>query len=1314
MVNRIRAWLAPPLLEDPQLARRATLINWVMFFVFITLSVLLIFTPAAELGQQINWGTFAVFYGMLLICKILLNKGWLRFVIVVLIVLPWVVVLGLAAMQNGLASIALFTLLPLLLAAGLLAGRREAAALMLASAIALAALAIGEASGWLPLSRSVIAPEQIALRYVANLLLATLILYLSAGITERAFEKLREELRLRQEFQASVLRQANELALLHNVRTALSKHSDLPSLIEAVVEAIREIFGYTLVSLYLLDGRVLKLQHQVGYEHTIPEIPMDKGICGRVLRTGRPVFLPDVRNDPEFLGAMEHLTSEIAVPLFDAGQVVGVLNVESQRGVELGERDLVLIEALGEHVSLALERARILSQLQQSEERYRVVSELTSDYAFFLRRQPDGSFRFEWVTEAYERVTGYSLAEVNGLGDPAQFILEEDAEEAKRLEVELAEGETASGEYRIRTKSGDVRWIRSANRPLFEGNQWVGILGAARDVTWDVEAEQTVRASEYRYRALFEQTNDAVFIIGLDEKILQVNQRASDLLGYYSEELVGCFADELLLVEEREAGRQRFSELLELNSLPMYERTFVRKDGSHMPAEINVALVRDPEGEPLHIQSVVRDISERKRAEQQLLEERNLLLGLINAVPDGLYAKDKQSRFIIANRAVTEGYRLDRQDDISGLHDRDFIDSALAARYHEEERRVMETGEPVINKEESWLGPNGKRLWSLTSKVPLQNSQGEIVGTVGATRMITDVKEAEQALRESEYRFRSVFEQSNDGILITGVDGTRIAVNARAAEQLGYTIDDLMKMQKNVAVAPEEQAAAEKNWARILGGERLPPYERTAVKKSGERIILEMNVSLVRDEVGDPLFVQTIARDVTERRTQEQERERLLRDLQRQSNRLQTAVEIAANTIAILKPEQLIRDAVNLIADRFGFYYVGLFLVDGPGEYAVLAAGSGPAGAEMLAAGHKLRVGGESMIGWCTDNKRARIALDVGEDAVHFENPALPATRSEMALPLMSRGTVLGALTVQSDIEAAFTEDDIAALQAMSDQLAGAIENARLYEESRVELKRRERAEAAVRKLNKELEQRVDQRTAQLQAANQELESFAYTVSHDLRAPLRAIGGYASILLEDYAQPLAGQPEHYLNQIRANIDRMGLLIDGLLTFSRLGRQQVKRQPVELRSLVQSVMEEQKQDMKGRKVKLVLGELPIVQADPTLIRQVYANLLGNAVKFTRGRKQATIQVGVEEQEGEAVFFVRDNGVGFDLKYVDKLFGVFQRLHPAHEYEGTGVGLAIVQRIVNRHGGRVWVEAAEDRGATFYFTLGEDGGDDGATG
>jgi light-regulated signal transduction histidine kinase (bacteriophytochrome) len=239
-----------------------------------------------------------------------------------------------------------------------------------------------------------------------------------------------------------------------------------------------------------------------------------------------------------------------------------------------------------------------------------------------------------------------------------------------------------------------------------------------------------------------------------------------------------------------------------------------------------------------------------------------------------------------------------------------------------------------------------------------------------------------------------------------------------------------------------------------------------------------------------------------------------------------------------------------------------------------------------------------------------------------------------------------------------------------------------------------------------ELEQRVIERTAQLEAANKELEAFSYSISHDLRAPLRAMHGFSRILLEEHAPHLAPEAQHYLRSVRDNAQHMGQLIDDLLTFARLSRQPLKRQRVECTDLVRQVLVELGSEYAGRRVDIAIGDLPSCQADPALLKQVLVNLCTNALKFTRYREVAVIEIGCLKADGESVYFVKDNGVGFDMQYVGKLFGVFQRLHRANEFDGTGVGLAIVQRIISRHGGRVWAEAAVNQGATFYFTLGRD--------
>ncbi len=248
------------------------------------------------------------------------------------------------------------------------------------------------------------------------------------------------------------------------------------------------------------------------------------------------------------------------------------------------------------------------------------------------------------------------------------------------------------------------------------------------------------------------------------------------------------------------------------------------------------------------------------------------------------------------------------------------------------------------------------------------------------------------------------------------------------------------------------------------------------------------------------------------------------------------------------------------------------------------------------------------------------------------------------------------------------------------------------------------RAEAEILKLNSELERRVIQRTAELDNANKELEAFAYSVSHDLRAPLRAMDGFSRILMEDFSEGLDSTAQRYLRLVRENAQQMGELIDHLLAFSRLGRQAMKTEPTHMGDVVQRALDELSAVREGRDIHIEIGDLPDCEVDPVLLRQVYVNLLGNALKFTREREHPAIEVGSQNQEGQTIFFVRDNGVGFDMRYADKLFGVFQRLHRIDEYEGTGVGLATVQRIIHRHGGRIWAEAEVGRGAAFFFTLG----------
>jgi signal transduction histidine kinase len=283
-----------------------------------------------------------------------------------------------------------------------------------------------------------------------------------------------------------------------------------------------------------------------------------------------------------------------------------------------------------------------------------------------------------------------------------------------------------------------------------------------------------------------------------------------------------------------------------------------------------------------------------------------------------------------------------------------------------------------------------------------------------------------------------------------------------------------------------------------------------------------------------------------------------------------------------------------------------------------------------------------------------------------------------------------------------------AGLRHARDLLGGEYEHQRsefghTMEGLHAQIRARQQAEDEIRSLNQQLEKRVQQRTAELRETNQELEAFTYSVSHDLRAPLRHMDGYSRILQQEFGPQLPEQAQHYLERVRGAATHMSALVEDLLQLSRIGRQEPQRRMVSANELLEEARAEVLPEAGDRAIHWEVAALPQLEADPMLLRQVFSNLLSNAIKFTRPAPRAVIEIGSREEEGEIIIFIRDNGAGFDPRFADKLFGVFQRLHRQDEFEGTGIGLATVQRIVHKHGGRVWAESQVGQGATFCFSL-----------
>ncbi|HEX7012524.1 MAG TPA: ATP-binding protein [Steroidobacteraceae bacterium] len=416
--------------------------------------------------------------------------------------------------------------------------------------------------------------------------------------------------------------------------------------------------------------------------------------------------------------------------------------------------------------------------------------------------------------------------------------------------------------------------------------------------------------------------------------------------------------------------------------------------------------------------------------------------------------------------------------------------------------------------------------------------------------------------------------------------------------------------------------------------------------------------------------------------------------------RLSALISFSRRLFGQVEPDTIIESTCHAARDILLAQCAQLVITDGDGLRTCTVSGLAAEELEKLLEARMYR--------------ELRMTLEGGGSALFPMSPeegvdngpiGLPGEFASMlGVPVASGTHTYGYLCVLNRIGLpGFTDEDLAVARAIAAQVAVAYENARHYQTLRAEVARRAEMESEVRSLNQELERRVAERTRQLELANRELEAFSYSVAHDLRAPLRSIHAHAQMLSDYRGPPGAREPLIHLEQIQRGVREMNALIDGLLALSRVSHVGMQREQVSLSQVVARLVDRFAHEVPDRSIEWRIGELPQVWCDRDLMQQVFANLLDNAVKYTRPRPKAIIEVGTGTADGERYIFVRDNGVGFDMGYARKLFGVFQRLHRQDEFEGTGVGLATVSRIIERHGGRIWAQSAVGKGTEFRFTL-----------
>ena len=892
-------------------------------------------------------------------------------------------------------------------------------------------------------------------------------------------------------------------------------------------------------------------------------------------------------------------------------------------------------------------RHRAEQALHESEERYRALFANMFEGVAYCRMlydeagRPD-DFVYLQVNPAFERLTGLTGVERKRVTEVIPTIKAETPELLETYGRVARTGEPT--EFDIDFTPLDLSLHVTVFRP--EPDHFVAVFA---DVGEQKRAALALRESEARYRGYFEQSLVGVAVTSPEKGWLDANEATCELLGYAREELFQLTWAELTHPDDLAADLAQFERVLagEIHGYRL-EKRFLRKDGAVVDVDMSVRCARAPDGTVDYFLALLADVTERKEAEAALRasEERNRTL--FENMAQGVVYQDAEGHITAANPAAERilGLSLAQMQGVTSTDPRWRTVREDGSDLPGEEHPAMvalRTGQPVHDVVFGVFNPADEAYhWIKVGAVPQFGPGDEAPYQVFATfEDVTEIRAAADALREGEERYRSLFESLTEGV---------------ALHELVLDEQDAPADYRILAVNPaftaqtglSGDAVCGKLASEVYGSGQAPFLERyVGATLSGEPARFQEHFAPLGRDFDITAVRQseghfaTLFEDVTERRRAEQA-------LREATDRLALATRAGGVGVWDL---DLATDVLTWDEQMFALY--GIRREQFAGAYEAWQAGLHPDDRERGDAEVQAALRGEKEF-----DTEFRVLWPDG--SVH----------------------------------------DIRALAQVQRDEAGA---ATRVIGTNWDITERRRAEEDVRRLNEELEERVLTRTAQLEAANKELEAFVYSAAHDLRAPLRAIDGFSHMVVEDAGEKLSSEDRDHLARVRAAAQRMAVLIDGMLGLAHVTRQEMQLEDVDVSALAAEVLAELAEAEPGREVEAVVAPGLRATADATLLRAILANLLGNAWKFTNKHESALIEVGVTDAEGERAFFVRDDGAGFDSAYAAHLFGAFQRMHEATQFEGDGIGLATVQRLVTRHGGRVWAEAEVEQGATFYFTL-----------
>ncbi|MEG4231080.1 PAS domain S-box protein [Microcoleus sp. Pol11C3] len=904
------------------------------------------------------------------------------------------------------------------------------------------------------------------------------------------------------------------------------------------------------------------------------------------------------------------------------------------------EGKLISILSFARDVS---ERHRIQEELHQREQAFSTLAENATD----IIARFDREFRHIYINQAVESATGKRPAELIGKsnrqsGMPPHLC---DLWDETFLKV-FGTGKQETIEFEFPSPQGIKHYHCRVIPEFAEDNSVKTVLSIARDLTELKQVEDQLRQSESKFRAIVDSNMIGLIFWDLNGSITDANAAFLNTVNYTRDELLAGRVNwqEMTPPEYVRLDTEKVAELKARNTVVPFEKEFIRSDGSRVQVMIGSTFL---EGTKQLGVSFVLDLSERKQAELDLQKHQQLLESIVTTIPNFLYIYDAvENKNIYANESVTAmlGYTPQELQDwgtdalANLVHPEDLLKLITGMERLKHSRNPYETDDRDYRIKHK----NGEWRWvHARSTIFKRTPDGQILQFIGSVLDISDRKQAEESLKQQKELLQTIFDNVPIMLAFLGSSAEVNWVNRHWEQVLGWSLAEI----KNRDILAEFYPQPE--YRQYVLDEIQAATQNWSDFKTQVRDGRIIDTSWANVHLSDGSCIG-IGQDITERKRVEAELKELNETLEAQvaqrTAELETFFDALPDRIFVVERKNMRQPFVNkTVAKTCGF--------NSSKEM------QGKTVIECFPA--------ELAERFCRENLQV---FETGE-TLHFQEKFVSsggnAYYDTFKIPLRN------------------LDGEVYALIGTSRDITELVET----------------------------KQALSERTEQLEAANQELESFSYSVSHDLRAPLRHISGFVEVLKQrlELTEALSDRKiVHYMEIIEDSSQKMSLLIDGLLALSRVSRTELRQIPIDLSRLVQNAIKLTKPPTVAdpaqtpHSVEFAVGDLPTVMGDPTLVQQVFSNLISNAVKFSRGRTPATIVI---EGLPDGTIFVKDNGVGFPMEYADRLFGAFQRLHSQREFEGTGIGLAIVQRIIHRHGGTVWAESLPSQGATFYFKLGQ---------